>query len=340
MKIASLNVSSPPNEEELLHLEQEKLRHPQHIHPHHRPSTSQEKPKIEEETKLPSRTSSSQEHEEKTDDETSDKEDDEENEEQADEVDEQEMKKLRANADRLFPNNNVQYPDWWKLSMSQAINEDTRNNNLDNQRKTPGFYCQTHRSGAGSDQNLHSAVLFEGAPTIKLEHPYTSFYGEGSSRPSNVHKNPSWDGKHFDCSNCANSTHLQNPKSKARPSRAVQLTSQLQSTGKRATQSSTQRRLAALTVWLQRCPWQTWQLGVDHNITDHWNKPTPTPRFRVAPNHPALGDKKTADPRRAWTGRRPSIQASLLETMDTRVWLAHPRATLFWWEVIERAWFL
>lgn len=225
MKMASLNASSPPNAEELLHLEQEKICHPQHGHLHQRlvtppkaESTSttivREKTPEEVEDQNSSksnddensqRASSSQQvekakeaDEERINESSDEEKDDDEKDNQAEL--EQEMQKMKADADKLFGNNNSDFPLWWKMSISQAINEDSRNNNADllspSQSKTPGFYFKTNR-GAGSDQNLPTSVLYEGAPTIKLEHPCTSFYGEdkSKSRTPNLHKNSSWNGK-------------------------------------------------------------------------------------------------------------------------------------------------
>lgn len=203
------HASSPPNAEELLHLEQEKIKHPQHVHPHQKLSTlrdsrkeSVSKTSVEEkreaevdiEKNRPC-TSSSQEVEDAN--EAGENEQGVEEEDNETAILGQEMQKMKADADKLFANNNLDMPLWWKMAIVQALDQDSQNNNPDllspTQHKVPGLYYQRHRDGAASDQNLPSAVLYEGAPVIKLEHPSTSFYGEESTinRSSITHKTPS-----------------------------------------------------------------------------------------------------------------------------------------------------
>ncbi|KAI6176014.1 Serine/threonine protein kinase [Aphelenchoides bicaudatus] len=210
MQMVSLNSSSPPNADELYRLEQEKTKQNQHVHQHpHQPkivtpekeststtivreSTASPVLKKEEDDKDDlERPSSSQsvERVREASESTTDSGEGDENEDKQ-QTEELEMKRKREKAEALFVNNNAEMPLWWKIAISEAVSEDSHNNNADllspSQRKAPGFYYQTTR-GAGSDQNLPSSVLYEGAPTIKL-HPGPSLYGEQRT----MNKNPSW----------------------------------------------------------------------------------------------------------------------------------------------------
>ncbi|CAD5228477.1 unnamed protein product [Bursaphelenchus xylophilus] len=77
-------------------------------------------------------------------------------------------------------NNNSNLPDWLNTCQNRT---DDRNNNAGFASPTPKpinryFPYQDYSSRGNSDNNLPSAVLYEGAPTIALEHPGTSSYGD------------------------------------------------------------------------------------------------------------------------------------------------------------------
>jgi serine/threonine protein kinase len=150
--------------------------------------TEEKAPEFDNEENL-SRASSSQEVKQ-------DEESDESDEEDEASILERNMKVMKEDVDRLFANNNTDMPLWWKLSITQAITEDSRNNNSNIispiERKAPGFYCQKYRGGAGSDQNLPSSILYIGTPATKVNHPSSSLYGKDRSKGN---KNSSWNGR-------------------------------------------------------------------------------------------------------------------------------------------------
>lgn len=185
MKMATLNPCPPLNADEIYQLEQEKHKHPQHIHPHQKPTivtpeptsttiVHESSPQLTNGDKLdrPNCSQSAKRAHEASES------GDEENEEKR-------IEKIRAKAEALFVNNNADVSCWCRNDASETVNDDTQNNNADllspSQRKAPGFYYQTNKS----DQNLPSAVLYDGAPTISLQHPCSSG------------KNPSWNGTLF-----------------------------------------------------------------------------------------------------------------------------------------------
>lgn len=211
MQMANMNNGSSPNTDETYHLEQEKPKQQQLtiVTPEKdctsttivRESTLSPPLSKEDELERPSSSQSVERAREASEcSESGEESGDEENEKKSTEDLEEQMKRMREKAEALFVNNNSDLPEmplWWKISISQAVSEDSRNNNADllspSQRKAPGFYYQTNRS----EQNLPSSVLYDGAPTIQLQHPSCS-------------KNSSWNGKNkvFNCS----TTPISEPK--------------------------------------------------------------------------------------------------------------------------------